>query len=457
MSAARELLIKIKSLFDRSGTDAAAGGVENLGKKSEEAASRSKTGFLKAGQGATMFGKTMSNVNKLMTGFGILGVISALMALWQTLKKVYEWIDGKLNAAVRKAAEEARKAMDAFADRRLGDMRKKVADSAAEFDRLSKAIAGAESRAKALSAAGQAFADARKERDMLMLDAREKAETAALAPGDAAGAAEISARYSTRRSEVEARHAADRDARAVIAAESAVTAADATRQSSFDAIDRNQQTRREAGASLSAANMRLENAKANSDTPSIERESKAIAELNKNLEALAKEDERLREAIREAAGKRELAALDLDTARFRAGQVGTAREAVRAQDVAGYERAAAEARISARRSELLERARPAASAASARADAFRAEADAFSPQRGDFRRQDDFNAARNKDKRLENAAAGAEKMNAEAQRLLDQLEKTPPEKLAGLLSKITAQLSGLERAIADAESRSRRQ
>lgn len=465
---AKELLISIKTLFDGKGSAEAQRQLDATGKKAAEAGKKSADGFLKAGKGAQLFEKTMGNLNKVMTGFGILGIIGVLMQLWNMLKKVSEWIGDKMTAAVRAAGAAAEEMADKLSSSKLEEAGRLISNITDGFNRVEKAISAAHAAQSQLSDAWRDLNKAGQEATDMELERREKAELARLDQGDETGRTRVTNKYAAIRAENSlARRQADY-MQAEQAAAADISAASSRRMNAQSGLEKMELTKTIMEDQLSYSQDTLSRLTplpgeklSDQDEKARQRAAEEVANFTDKIAALNRTIDDTT-AILEAAKTAERSGeLRLMAARVRSTQGYSAAEALTAQDTSDLaretERVTAEAKYRDRISSATERAKTLASSYDTRADVFRAQADASDPQRRNFGSRDSFMRATAEDRRLEKAAVGAEKQSEAVNKLLAQLERTPPEKIAALLGGIESQLRAFESSIRNAEQRSRRQ
>lgn len=470
---AKDLVIAIKTLFDGKGTAEAQRQLDATGKKAKEAGEKTKDGFLKAGKGAELFQKTMGNLNKVITGFGVLAIIGAVTQLWNLLKGVIDWIKDRMTKSVREAAEESERLADALSSRRIELAQGIVDEAAKSYNGLADAITRVKSEQDAYLSALQELNQAQQEATELELQRRELAALASLQEGDTVGEASVKAKYGKLRL---ANSLGQQGAEAVRAAQRAEDELNATaerRAAAEAALKKAESGRGVIADQLAFSSDKLKEFELQPKRPGFKgfhdaqvekRLRDEVAALTKQMKDLDDNIAKLTEAVRAEKSNERNAGIRLEAAKVRSTTVMDAATGLAEQKATDIDRTVADAKRAAEEERIRERLRTVTAKAKSvygsyktRADVYQAEADAFDPQRRDFDSRDEYMSAKAKDLRLDKAAAGAAKQADAVNRLLAQLERTPPDKIAALLNGFETQFRAFEAAIKNAEARSRRQ
>jgi len=220
---AAEILIKIKSLFDSKGADAATQAIDKTG----DAAKRSSTAQAAAGKAAKKlegsFGKAagvagqlnqalsaggpaaqkaggaMRALGSIVSGLsgGLAGIATVILSV--AITAFVKWRNS-LEEVRRKATETAVE----MARMRGEAERTRFDEAVKQHDRLTAAIDREASAYSKLSSARAEYDNAVKSVRMLEMEAAEKEDLARLAPDDEAGRAAVTARYAKARRGLEA-------------------------------------------------------------------------------------------------------------------------------------------------------------------------------------------------------------------------------------------------------------
>ncbi|HRR34013.1 MAG TPA: hypothetical protein P5026_07945 [Kiritimatiellia bacterium] len=476
---AQELLVKVKTLFEGKGTQDAAKAVEGLGEKGAEAGKKIEqsakgadkavekvgktakksgeevnSGYSKAKRGIDSVSKAVGTLNKMVGLFGVIGLIGSLKTAYTTLKGIGDWIKDKITEGARKAAEAATKLADSLSSQKLEEGRRMVESVAEGFNRVEKAISAARAAQSELAAAWQDLNKAGQEVTDTELARREKAELARLSPDDQAGQTRVKNKYAAFRADTALTRRAGDAIRAEQAAQDDFTAASERRANAQSALGQAVRSRDILADILQTS----ENTAMYSQDKAVrEHAAKEVPELTKQVADFNKTIIDLTDRLAETTTSERAAGIRLDAARLRGSRGMDAAEALTAQDRSDLERDTARAQWGQRLTDLRSRASSAASALGTRAGAIRAASDAYAPVRADYRTQDQWNAATVRDKRMESSAKGAEQLAASADKLNEQLSKMKPEQLAAVFDSITRQLAQFDRAIKNAEARTKRQ
>lgn len=200
------LRMRILSFFDGKGTadakaqlDATAKSAEQVGDTSQKAGKDINSGFGKAGSGVAEISKRISALQRIVTGFGIIGIIGAITTAYNLLKKVSDWISDKMTASIRAAGEASQKTADSLSDYKMKLAQEMVDNVATSYDRTASAINSATTAQQQYLSALQDLNAAQQEATALELDRRELAALATVKDGDAAGEAAVKARYAKMR------------------------------------------------------------------------------------------------------------------------------------------------------------------------------------------------------------------------------------------------------------------
>lgn len=186
-----EVNVKVKITAENGGVTQAVGGLDKVGKKAKETAEKTKSGFEQANQTFGKVTKAAGAFQKVLTGFGMVGVATALVG---GIKKIID--------SFGEAKEEAEAFAKAAKD-------KKVAEGIDELSKSYENLTASISKANAARAAQQEIEDIelKNKRDLedANIDLAEQKELDAIDANDPAAAearAEIQARYKARRDNI---------------------------------------------------------------------------------------------------------------------------------------------------------------------------------------------------------------------------------------------------------------
>lgn len=201
-----DILLKIKSIFTKEGTDdaqkqldATARSAAQAGKTAEKSGQDINSGFAKAGSGIGSLTKGISKLQLLVTGFGIMGLIGALTSAYNLIKKISDWISDKMTASIRAAGEAAQITADRLSDEKMKLAQQMVEDVASSYDRVATSIDKANSAQRSYLTALQDLNEAQQEATALEFNRRELAALAAVPEGDDAAEAAVKARFAKMR------------------------------------------------------------------------------------------------------------------------------------------------------------------------------------------------------------------------------------------------------------------
>lgn len=471
--ADRKVTIAVETTADTKGIDAASKGVDELGKKSADTGKKTKeaadgtknlgqatgraaelVGSLTGAMGANspaaaQMGAGLRVIKSLAEGSagGIMGLATVIVGIgvsaWtayqrkveESKKKLEEFISEKTVETIKSGAKEVDKISDAFG-------------------RVEKAVSAVRAAQSELAEAWQDLNKAGQEVTDMEIDRREKEELSRVAPGDAAGSTAVKNRYAQLRGEITLSRRQGDAVRAEQAARDDLEAASAKRVNIEEALK----------SSVSARDLRAELVDkyqrradmSNPDEADRKNAQEKLAGYTDQLASLNKSIIDLTDSLQAAKTTEQAAGLRLQASQVRATRGMEAASALQTQTDADLDRDTQRERYSQTVNDLRSRAQRAASSWDVTAAEYRARSDAYDPQRRDYKSQGEWNKAKIEDRRMEAAAKGAEKQSAAAEKLLAQLEKTPPEKLASALNSIAQQLAALERGLSNVEARSAR-
>lgn len=469
----RKVTISVETTADTKGLDAARKGVEELGKKTADTGKKTgdaTAGTKNFGQAA---GRSAELVGSLTGAMGANSPAAAQMSAGiRVLKSLLEGSSAGVMglatvivgigvsawSAYQKKVEESKKKIEEFlaqlTDEKLKSASKQIDGISDAFGRVEKAINSARAAQSELAAAWQDLNKAGQEVTDMELERREKADLARVAPGDTAGASAVKNRYAQIREETALSRRQGDAVRAEQAARDDLEAASAKRVNIEETLQKLSYKR-----DVTSDLVKKHTGRAsitNADEADRKESAKKLAGYTEQLDRLNKKVEELTDKLAEAKTTETAAGLRLQAAQVRGGRGMEAASALAAQNAVDLDRDTERARLGKTADDLRSRAQRAASAWGVTAAEYRARSDAYDPQRRDYRDQGEWNRAKIEDRRLESAAKGAEKQAAAAEKLLAQLEKTPPDKITSILGQITQQMAALERGLSDVQARAKR-
>ena len=367
----REIIIKIKSLFEGKGSQEADEAIDNLGKKSEEAGDKagSLAGAMdKAGKHAQQFGQSTGRaaemVGSLTGAMGQSGPAAARMgAGLRVIKALAEGSAGGLAglatvlvgmgvsawAAYKRKVEESQKALQGFlqemTDRKIAEGARQIDAIASGFSRVEKAISATRAAQSELAAAWDDLNRAGQEVAAMELERREKADLARVAPGDQAGAAAVRARYAGLRESAALGQRAGDAIRAEQAARDDLAAISGRRANIEKTLELSKSARDQRAEQLARA---VELSKRpDIDEKERERLTKETADLTSQLAQLEKQVGELTDALAAARTSEKAAGIRVQAAGVRATRGLSAAEALADQNTSDAQLAAVRARESA--------------------------------------------------------------------------------------------------------------
>lgn len=430
--ADKDLTLQIKSQFDDSGakdavkaaeevgdktaqagkqatdqlkaTDDAAkkatSAVSGIGAMAEKSGAKAQSGLSKARAGVESVSKGVATLNKLVTGFGIIGLISSVQRAYNTIKNLVDFIKDKATASLREAAKTAGEMADKLADKRIEAAGKMIGSLADSYTRVATAIDRARTAQSGMVSAWDDLNRARREVDDMALDRQEKDELARVPDDDEAGKTAVRNKYAASRADIEfSRRAADA-ARAEQSAQDDLAAASGRRSGTQDAIKGATGDRATLASQLDAAKDAAFAAlrrtivlntweSVSSPTKVVQyeidradyaRSTKEAEELTKQLAALDKSIAALKETLPQEMASERNAEIRLSAAKLRGGAGIAAASALTEQEKAALgrdtERAQAEAAVKAAEAEQKreeERIRARAEGPKARVESERAD------------------------------------------------------------------------------------
>ncbi len=200
------LIMRIRSLFDGSGSKQAADDVAEIGK-----ASKAMSDTTRAAAGSTEKSFAAINAATAVTQGGVMGVGQAVKNLagqFPSLNAALGPVGLALAAfaAWKKAIDAVRESSASLArgrfDTTIGNQEASVRSLARAYDELQRSISSAEDARKRLSDAESAKDDARLAADLAKLELAQAEAQAALDPGDAFGRRRVDLDFAARRSSV---------------------------------------------------------------------------------------------------------------------------------------------------------------------------------------------------------------------------------------------------------------
>lgn len=471
--ADRKVTISVETTADTKGLDATNQKLDDLGKKAEDGGKKSKGAAEGTKQVGNAAGRAAELVGSLTGAMGANSPAAAQMGAGiRVLKSLIEGSSAGVMGlatvivgigisawtAYQKKIEESKKKMaellDQLTESKIETGKQRIEGIADAFGRVEKAISAARAAQSELAAAWQDLNKAGQEVTDMELQRREKEELSRVAPGDEAGATAVKNRYAQiRESGAVSRREGDA-VRAEQAARDDLETAAARRINIEETLKTSESARDVIAAQLDRSKGRADTV--NPDQEDRKRAAKEVAEFTAQLVQLNKTVNDLNDSLGEAKTKERAAGISLQAAQVRGSRGVEAATALAAQNASDLDRDTAKARWGQTLGDLRSRASKVSTAWSATANEYRARSDAYDPQSRDYHDQGEWNKARQYDKRLDSAAKGAEKQAAAAEKLLQQLEKTPPDKLAAVLNTIARQLQALERGLTDVEARAKR-
>ena len=183
-----EVNVKVKITAKNGGVTQAVTGLDKVGKKAKETAEKTKSGFEQANQAFDKVTKAAGAFQKVLSGFGMVGIATALAG------GITKIIDSFGEA--KKKAEEFQKAAD---DKKVQDGIDALADS---YKKLTDAISGANAARTAQKEIEDIELKNKRDLEDANIDLAEQKELDAIDAKDPAAAearAEIQARYKAKR------------------------------------------------------------------------------------------------------------------------------------------------------------------------------------------------------------------------------------------------------------------
>lgn len=200
------LVMRIRSLFDGTGSKEAAANVAAIGKASEDMSVKSKSAA-----GSTEKAFSAINSAAAVTEGGVMGVGNAV----KNLAGQFPALNAALGpvglalaafAAWKKAIDAVRESRESLArgrfDTTVGNEEASIRSLARAYDELQRSISSAEDARKRLSDAESAKDDARLAADLAKLELAQAEAQAALDPGDSFGRRRVDLDFAARRSSI---------------------------------------------------------------------------------------------------------------------------------------------------------------------------------------------------------------------------------------------------------------
>jgi len=459
-----DIWIKIRSLFEDSGVKEATDAQSKLSsaaKASGDATAQGGRNLQQTGQAAGRAAEMVASLTGAMgasspaaaqmsSGIRVLkSLIEGSSAGFLGLATVIVGVGISAWSAYQKKVEESKKKiaelLDALTSAKIETATKHIDDISDAFGRVEKSISAVRAAQVDLAAAWQDLNKAGQDIADMELNRREKEQLSQLSPTDTAGSVSVKNRFAKLREEVSVSRREGDAIRAEQAAKDDLEAASAHRINIEGTLSTALNARDVLSSQIERSSHR---AGYTLDEKERERAKKEVVEFTATLVALNKSLTDLTDSLSAAKTKETAAGITLQAAQLRGSTGIAAATALAAQNASDLDRDTAQARFGQKLGDLRSRASTAASSWSVTASEYRARSNAYDPQRRDYDDQGKFNMAKITDKRLEMSAKGAEKQAAAAEKLLDQLERTPPEKIAALLELITRQLVTLEQGLA---------
>lgn len=469
----RKIKIAVETTADNKGLTESEKGLEKLNKAADETGTKTKA----AGDGTKQFGQATGRaaemVGSLTGAMGANGPAAAQMgAGLRVIKALAEGSVGGIMGlatvivgvgvsawtAYQRKVEDAKKKLEEFISdqtaKTIAQGAKKVDELSDAFGRVEKAISAAHAAQTELSAAWQNLNKAGQEVTDTEIARREKEELSRVGYGDEAGATAVKNKYAKIRESASASRKEGDAVRAEQAARDDLEAAAARRVNIEETLKKASEARDMRADLVDQYKRRAD--PANPDEADRKNAAEKLAAYTEQLAKLDQSIIDLTDSLNAAQTGERAAGLNYRAAQIRSTRGVAASSALAGQNISDLDRDTERARMAQTYGDIRTRATSIANTWSVTAAEYRARSDAYQPRRGDYANQGEWNKASIEDKRLEAHAKGAEKQSAAAQKLLAQLEKTPPEQIASLLEQITRQLAAFERSLSDVKARASR-
>lgn len=451
--------LKVKA--DPTGARQAAKEVRAVGRAAQEAAAKTRDGMRLAEAATARLGKAAKAASKAFQLFGIVGLVTQVKALWDTVTGFFD----KMREKERQAQEDARKSaetlLDSMSGRKLEEASRLVGAVGESYAAVSRSIDAAAAAQGKLAAAQAEYREAVRAESRQRLELQKLRELAALAPGDEAGRARVAARYENLAAEWEHSDRAADALYGIQGAEKAASAANARKAAADNAVSAQQDAIAILAEQLEAARDRSGAVFTGSvrDTAGREewkkggeRAAKEAAGLARELAKANRELAKLSEAAAAATVDAEAAGIRLRTARRKySTETGVGGE-LAAQKSADNTARAEEAATSARLDRLREGYQAALSYLTSYSGAVRGAASATpAPRREDYdpagRWSGAWNTAQKRWERRFAPADDADRLARSAQGALDTIKGLNAGQLAEVFDRLNEQLKSLDRAI----------
>ena len=460
------LVMRIRSMFDGSGAKEAADAqlkLSGAAKSASDATGKAGKATGQAGQAAGRAAEMVASLTGAMgasspaaaqmsAGIRVLkGLLEGSSAGILGLATVIVGIGVSAWSAYQKKVEESKKKiaemLDELTSAKIETGKKRIDEISDAFGRVERSVNAVRAAQAELASAWQDLNKAGQEVSDMELQRMEKEQIARLSPNDKAGEVAIKNRFAQIREEGSVARRQGDAIRAEQAAKDDLEAAVARRLNIEGTLSTSTNARDVLASQIDRSSRRAD-AGLNPDEKDRDRAKKEVVEFTAQLIALNKSILDLTDSLSAAKTKETAAGINLQAAQLRGTKGIAAASALAAQNADDLNRETAEARFGQKLGDLRSRASTVASSWSVTASEYRARSEAYDPQRRDYPNQGEWNKAKITDKRLDSTAKGAEKQAAAAEKLLDQLERTPPEKIAQILDLITRQLVALEQGLA---------
>lgn len=199
--SSKDLDIKIKTSYEGRGANEADRSLNDIAKKGNKAGREISGGFTSARKSIENISKSMAFLNKIVTGFGLMGVIGAV----RSVIGVYSNLKKSIEEAQKKQQELADGLAAIKEEMAAGFTAKTIDDLTASLKKANDELERAQTRRDAEKAASRASEDATS-------SLAERQELAAIDPSDplaSAKAGEIRAKYASQRGQSSAQRRLD--------------------------------------------------------------------------------------------------------------------------------------------------------------------------------------------------------------------------------------------------------
>lgn len=475
----RKVQIEIESTIDPKGIDQANKGIDTLGKTADQA-----SGMI--GKVSSAMGQAGPATSRLSSALGALGQVAR--GLQGGLAGLATILVGlAVNAIVKftQATKEAEKAIDdynkAVAESNKEAALQKIDQSITARHKLRDALNEEASAVQRLSTAYAAVESAQKAADLADIDLAEQTDLANIGAGPRADIkrAQIQAKYAAQRRDTSRQYETMAIDRQYKMADTQVSLAETQRRNTQQSLteDTSKKEKLEQQLSRLYAQSRylrgggaprtrewigygntgqyIDVIDTKEQARLVEANQQATAKVTAQLEAYRKQIEISTETLKKADEDIELLRLNRTAIEIRAESYSRTQPQLDTLADKADQTSITRQRYQQDLQDLRTRASRTRSTLDTHATTYRAESDAYNPIRADYRRQSDWNAAQQKDRTLEADARKYHRLSQSAQKLEQQLQSLNPEQLATSFDHIARQLARLERAIANANNRSK--